>query len=91
MVIVIAYDITDDRRRTQVAHLLQDHGQRVQRSVFECDLTKRHRTQLGARLTAVMDVREDNLRWYPLCRTCAAAVHAVNSPAVASSPAFYLI
>lgn len=35
---VIAYDISDDRRRDQMADLLGRYGRRVQWSVFECHL-----------------------------------------------------
>jgi CRISPR associated protein Cas2 len=38
MIVIIAYDITDDRRREDVAMLLSGYGPRVQLSVFECDV-----------------------------------------------------
>jgi len=36
---VITYDIPVDRRRNKVATALEDHGRRVQYSVFEANLT----------------------------------------------------
>jgi CRISPR/Cas system-associated endoribonuclease Cas2 len=36
--IVVSYDIPDDRRRLRLAHALKDFGVRVQYSVFECHL-----------------------------------------------------
>ncbi len=39
MLTVIAYDIAEDRRRTQVSTLLEDYGVRVNYSVFECELS----------------------------------------------------
>lgn len=91
MVVVIAYDIPDNRRRLRVMRLLQDHGQRVQKSVFECDLAPRHYAALRARLEALLHPREDNVRYYPLCRACAAHVEVRNSPVVANSPSLYLV
>ena len=38
MVFLVAYDIPDDGTRTQVANELENWGDRVQYSVFECDL-----------------------------------------------------
>jgi CRISPR-associated protein Cas2 len=35
---LIAYDITDDRRRSNLSKLLQSFGDRIQHSVFACDL-----------------------------------------------------
>lgn len=39
MLYLISYDIAVDKRRTKIAKLLEGFGQRVQYSVFECDLT----------------------------------------------------
>jgi len=36
--IVVAYDIIDDKRRNRVAKTMEDYGTRVQYSVFECVL-----------------------------------------------------
>ena len=38
MYVVVSYDITCDRRRSKVARTLEDHGKRVQYSVFDCIL-----------------------------------------------------
>ena len=37
--IVVAYDISDDRRRSRVAKILEKIGVRINFSVFECLLT----------------------------------------------------
>jgi len=39
MFYAISYDIRDDYRRSSVSRILEKYGTRVQRSVFECDLT----------------------------------------------------
>ena len=39
MYFVVSYDISDDKRRTKIHNTLKSYGQRVQYSVFECDLT----------------------------------------------------
>jgi CRISPR-associated protein Cas2 len=35
MLILVSYDVPDDRRRTRLAHALKDFGERVPYSVFE--------------------------------------------------------
>ena len=35
---LVCYDIPDDKRRTKLAKLIEQHCQRVQYSVFECPL-----------------------------------------------------
>lgn len=67
--IVIAYDIEDDRRRRQIAKLLEAIGKRVNKSVFECFLTEgqleKLRRGINKRVT-----RYDSVLYYPLCRSC---------------------
>ncbi len=67
---VIVYDIPANRRRNKVARLLEQIGERVQRSVFEAWLTKDERQRLLQRLANVMDEKEDSLRMYTLCAAC---------------------
>lgn len=44
--VVVAYDIEDDRRRTRIARILEGYGERVQYSVFECEVEERHLQRL---------------------------------------------
>ncbi len=67
MFVVIAYDIPNTRRRTRVMKLLAGFGQHVQESVFECDLEPKDYRQLSQRLQRLMNLREDNVRFYHLC------------------------
>lgn len=68
--VVISYDIPDDRRRTRVCHLLKDYGQRVQYSVFECQLRPKDFKRLRERLRPLLDLAEDDVRFYRLCEIC---------------------
>lgn len=68
--IVVSYDISDDRRRTRVCHLLKDYGQRVQYSVFECQLRPKDFKRLRERLRPLLDLAEDDVRFYRLCEVC---------------------
>lgn len=69
---VVAFDVSDDRRRTKMARLLEAHGERVQKSVFELVLTARElEGVLGqARAAARFDADVDKLRVYSLCPAC---------------------
>lgn len=67
---LVSYDIPDDRRRTKVASLLQDYGQRVQFSVFEVWLTQAMQRELLTRLEKLINVDEDSVRLYWLCAAC---------------------
>lgn len=69
---VIAYDIPDDKRRYRVARALQGYGDRVQYSVFECQLTASQFQKLWEELATRINEREDSVRAYRLCPPCAA-------------------
>lgn len=71
MRVLITYDVSTatpegERRLRRVAQACVDHGQRVQKSVFECVLTEAQYEALRARLLQEMDVRSDSLRIYRL-------------------------
>jgi len=40
MLILVSYDVPDDRRRTRLAHALKDFGERVQYSVLNAASTR---------------------------------------------------
>lgn len=71
MLMLITYDIaTGDaagrRRLRRVARLCQDFGQRVQYSVFECQVDPAQWAMLRNRLVNEIDQRMDSLRFYRL-------------------------
>lgn len=70
MFYIISYDISDNRRRQQVARLLTDYGYRVQKSVFEAELDDRRFLHLKERLEKIIDWQEDSIRYYPVCSRC---------------------
>lgn len=63
----IAYDVADDRRRQQVAKFLEGWGRRVQRSVFECELSSEELDRVFARLKEILVSDEDICHLYRLC------------------------
>lgn len=70
MILVICYDITDDRRREDVAALLSGYGPRVQLSVFECDVADADQARdLRAALRERIDPLVDQIRIYPTTQT----------------------
>lgn len=67
---VLAYDLSDDRRRAKIARLMESLGERVQGSVFEAWLTPAELNRLIARTKKILNEREDSLRIYTLCAAC---------------------
>jgi CRISPR-associated protein Cas2 len=65
---VITYDIPCDKRRKKVSDILEGYGQRVQYSVFECQLSKEKYHNLCRQLQKKVNLVEDSVRFYPLSR-----------------------
>ncbi|MFM7325121.1 MAG: CRISPR-associated endonuclease Cas2, partial [Nodosilinea sp.] len=63
---VVTYDIPSNRRRKQVADVLEGYGRRVQYSVFECVLSTKKYAEVQARLRSRVNLGEDSVRFYPL-------------------------
>ena len=56
---LVSYDVKDDLRRSRVAKLLLDHGDRVQYSVFCCQLNAQERVRLRAALNEQLHHDDD--------------------------------
>ena len=74
MYILVTYDVdtTDksgQRRLRRVAKACLDYGQRVQNSVFECDLTEVQFCILKERIDEIIDHSLDSIRFYHLNRS----------------------
>ena len=63
---VIAYDITDDGRRTDVFEYLRRWGNHLQYSVFRCELGKTALADLHAELDEIINHDEDQILFFDL-------------------------
>ena len=71
MYIVVAYDITSDRRRNKIVNILKDFGgKRVNFSVFECEIEKEKYPGLKSEINAIINKKKDRVLFYHLCLTC---------------------
>jgi len=59
----IAYDLSDDRERYRVDRVLRGFGFRVQKSVFECRLSRATRAALF-RALETLDLKSGGVRCY---------------------------
>lgn len=58
---VVTYDISDDRRRTDVFKTLLGQGDHAQYSVFFCELTDEELVKLRSRLRLLINSAEDQV------------------------------
>lgn len=71
MLVIVCYDVNTEtpsgrRRLRRVAKACESRGQRVQKSVFECQLDLAGMEELERRLLSIMDLEHDCLRLYRL-------------------------
>jgi len=69
MLVLVTYDVSTTtpegrRRLTRVAKACLDYGQRVQNSVFECEVDPAQWAELEHRLLDIIDPSLDSLRCY---------------------------
>jgi CRISPR-associated protein Cas2 len=74
MFVVVSYDVVNDRQRQRLAKVLSDYGRRVQKSVFECRLDEGRFLKLKKQVDKLIDLEEDSVRYYFLCRRCEAGI-----------------
>ena len=79
MLIIACYDVNTEtpagrRRLRRVAKICESTGQRVQKSVFECQVTQAEYEELERRLLAEIELETDCLRLYRLPATRGAEV-----------------
>jgi CRISPR-associated protein Cas2 len=76
--LLIAYDVTQPARLREVARLLEDHGRRIQQSVFVCCLPPPRADALVEEATALIDRETDRLFVLPICGRCREAIEQIG-------------
>ena len=70
MIYMICYDIADAKRLGKASKVLENYGVRIQKSFFQCEITKGMAKKLTEDLLHVINKSEDKLSVYPLCDNC---------------------
>ncbi|MEW6375034.1 MAG: CRISPR-associated endonuclease Cas2 [Thermodesulfobacteriota bacterium] len=68
--IVASYDISDPKRLTKVARAMKNFGERVLKSVFECNLNQKKYGEMKEKIDEIIEPIEDSVRYYILCEKC---------------------
>jgi CRISPR-associated protein Cas2 len=58
---LIAYDIADPVRLRRICTIMEDHGERLQYSVFLCDLSLAERAELEEAVVRIMNLAHDSV------------------------------
>ena len=90
MLFVFCYDIADNRVRRRMADMLEQHGTRVQDSVFEVHATAPLAQKLMQTLQRLR-MAGDSLRMYCLTQDGRAASLAAGGAPIAEATEFWLL
>jgi CRISPR-associated protein Cas2 len=77
--IVVSYDVVHNLRRARLAKYLKGHLERVQKSVFEGEVTERTLEALRGGMAKHINQEEDTIRIYALCERCIAGVEIIGT------------
>jgi CRISPR-associated protein Cas2 len=85
---LLCYDIRDDRRYRLAVKIIKGYAERLQYSVFRCQLSAIARQKIGFELDKVL-TNEDNVLFIELCPRCVERAGKANTshdwPAEATS------
>jgi len=82
--VVVVYDISNDRRRTKLHKALQDYGDPVQYSVFECLLDAEQLARMKKAVAKIIRPKTDRVRYYTLCQSCLKKIEITSGAEVVS-------
>ena len=92
MFYLVTYDIPDDQRRTKVAKILEDFGDRVQYSVFEMELDRPDQLdEMRNRMEGVIDPQADSIQIYFLCQGCRMKITILGQGEVYQGKDVYIV
>jgi CRISPR-associated protein Cas2 len=91
MLVLVTYDIPDDKRRLKLANLLEGYGRRVQFSVFECFLTLDEMRLLHQKVQKRVKAAEDNVRFYWISEDAVKRILTIGSSPPEPPPNAYIL
>ena len=88
---VIAYDISEDRRRSRVAATLQTFGDRIQRSVFILSIEPAALEELRACIHEMINLDVDSIYVFRQCAACWETIGIHGQATVEKEPLYWAV
>ena len=74
-----SYDIADAKRLSRVAKKLENFGLRVQKSFFQCEMSKEKMRELREAILKTIDKKYDSFFVYAICDDCVKKVQSIGN------------
>lgn len=91
MLVLVIYDMPDNRRRQKLSKLLEGYGRRVQKSGFECFIKLDELPKLYQQVQRQVKPAEDNVRFYWIAADALPKVRTIGSELPQAPPTFYIV
>lgn len=91
MLVLVVYDIPNNKRRNKLAIFLEGYGRRVQYSVFECFLDLVEMRKLHQQVAMRIDESADNVRFYWISADALSRVLTLGSEPPKEPPETYIV
>ena len=91
MLVLVVYDVSDDKRRLKLSNFLEGYGRRVQESVFECFISLDQMKKLHAQVKKGVKPDVDNVRFYWIPSDALPKALAIGSELPKPPPNVYII
>lgn len=89
--ILVAYDISNNKRRARLHKLLENYGTPVQYSVFECIINEKDLKKMGHQIRKLLRPRLDHVRIYTLCGTCQKKIKVIGRHEITEQKPLYVV
>lgn len=89
--VVVVYDIPDNKRRKKLSDFLKGYGRRVQLSVFECFISLPEMRQLHEQVKKKVKPAEDNVRFYWISDESMSMTLTIGSEKPQEPPNYYVV
>lgn len=91
MLVIVVYDIPDNKRRTKLSNFLEGYGRRIQYSVFECFLNLNEMQQLYKAIKKKVNTEKDNVRFYWIAPEAVSRTLTIGSELPKQPSSYYVI
>ena len=91
MLVIVVYDIPDNKRRKKLSDFLEGYGRRVQYSVFECFISLDEMKMIYEKIKKRVKSEEDNVRLYWISSESVSRSLSIGSDVPQPPPNYYVV
>ena len=83
--LLVIYDLSDDKRRRELVKSLESYGKRVQESAFEMELANYERKRMIKEIKSIIDYEADNVRIYNIPKDAIPEIVGIDSSPISET------